>query len=55
MNLIIKPQNYPTADGECPLTYAIYLQTENEEIFLAYSWTQSGAERAVKEIEKHST
>ncbi len=60
-NLIIKPQRYPTATGETPLSYGIFLETSEtieglecwqdcEEIFVAYSWSYEGAVKAISEM-----
>lgn len=60
--LVIKPQRHPTKSGQTPLTYAIFLETSErfegiecwqdcDEIFVAYSWTEQGALRAIEELE----
>lgn len=59
--LIIKPQRYEV-NGHAPLTYGIFLQTDESfqgiecwqdcsDVFVAYSRTLEGAERAIREIE----
>lgn len=60
-DFIIRPQRYPTSDGELPLTYGIFLETtetfdgieywqDGGDVFIAYSWTRAGAERAIQEL-----
>lgn len=60
--LIIKPQRYEV-NGHAPLTYGIFLETDKtfegiecwqdcKEVFVAYSWTEEGAQRAIREIEQ---
>ena len=49
MKLIIRPQYYPTVLGTKPLSYAIWLiRPMRRRVFLAYSWSLSGALRAVE-------
>lgn len=62
-HLVIRPQRYPTVNGETPLSYGIFLETNDvieglshwqdcDEVFVAYSWTRHGAERAISELER---
>lgn len=64
MSFVIQEQRYPSASGETPLSYAVYLETnethddleywqdpETRGIFLCYAWTMCGAERAIAELE----
>ena len=52
MTLTIQPQTYPTHTGDLPLSYGIFAETEEGVIFLAYSWSEEGAEEAIKLIQE---
>lgn len=64
--LVIKTQRYPTHTGALPLTYGIFLETREvieglefwqldcSEVFVGYSRTKEGAERAVKELSRYA-
>lgn len=64
MSLVIREQRYPTAFGDAPLSYAVYLETEETHddleywqdvetrgIFICYAWSRESAERAIAELE----
>lgn len=59
--LIIKQQQFPDETG--PVTFGVFLETEEvfdgihhwqscEEVFVAYSRTEEGALKAVRELER---
>lgn len=50
MIYVIRKQHYPDAWGNKPLAFAIYVRRRLRLVFLGYSWSREGAERALKEI-----
>lgn len=51
MTFTISTQRYPTHTGERPLSWAIYLRRRwRGKLFLGYSWSRAGAERAIQEL-----
>lgn len=61
--LVIREQRHPTLTGETPLTFGVFLETSEpieglehwqdcKEVFVCYSWTPEGAQRAIAELQR---